>query len=54
MIEDLDYSKQQAFIQLHILPNDYDRMNYIEFNQMMTAKPRDKRPKDIMDFIDPK
>ncbi|BDR56876.1 hypothetical protein [Xylocopilactobacillus apis] len=50
MIEDLEYTKQQAFIQLHILPEDFDEINYIDFNRMMEAKPREKRPKDIMDF----
>lgn len=51
MIQDQDYTKQQAFIQLHILPEDYDNMNYIEFNEMMQAKPRNKRPKDISEIL---
>lgn len=51
MIEDQDYTKQQAFVQLHILPNEYDNINYIEFNEMMNAKPRDKRDKDITEIF---
>ncbi|MCX2455621.1 hypothetical protein OQZ59_06265 [Lacticaseibacillus nasuensis] len=46
MVEDFDYNEQQALVDLHILPADFEDMDYYRTNEVLSAKPRDKRAVD--------
>ena len=51
MIEDLDYNKQQALLELHILPADYDSQDYYDLLDVLKARPREDRPVDPLDWL---
>lgn len=46
MVEDFDYNEQQALVDLHILPADFEDMDYYRTNEVLSANPRDKRAVD--------
>lgn len=46
MIEDLDYTEQQAFVQNGILPSDYEKEDYFRLMEVLGARSRDDRPQD--------
>lgn len=51
MLEDLEYNEQQALLELHILPADYDEQDYYDLLDVLKARPKDKRPVDPMDWL---
>ncbi|WP_333603646.1 hypothetical protein [Lactobacillus acetotolerans] len=46
LVEDFDYNAQQAFVQFHIPPDDFENLDYYRLNEIMAAKPRKKREVD--------
>ncbi|ANZ70376.1 hypothetical protein [Pediococcus claussenii] len=51
MIEDFDYNEQQAFVQMGVLPEDYENQDYFRMTQVLTARSPDDRPEDPMEML---
>lgn len=52
MLEDFDYSIQQAVVNLHISPNDLDNYDYYRWLEIMNAKAKEDRPIDFSEFME--
>lgn len=52
MIEDFDYSEQQMIINAHMSIKEFEETDYYRLIEVMNAKPRDKRPKMLWEFMD--
>lgn len=52
MIEDFNYSEQQMVINAHVNPDEFENSDYYRWVEIMSAKPRDKRPKTLEEFMD--
>ncbi|MCI1985324.1 MAG: hypothetical protein LKJ69_01500 [Lactobacillus sp.] len=52
MIEDFDYNEQQAMTNFGIMPDVYEAAGYKRMNELMQARPRDKRPVDAFEWMD--
>ncbi|RVU71779.1 MULTISPECIES: hypothetical protein [Lactobacillus] len=50
MIEDFNYSEQQMIINAHMSVEDFENTDYYRLVEIMSAKPRDKRPKTLWEF----
>lgn len=50
MLEDFDYQEQQMIINAHMSLEDYENADYYRLVEVMSAKPRDKRPMSLWDF----
>ncbi|MEE6717037.1 hypothetical protein [Schleiferilactobacillus harbinensis] len=51
-IEDFDYTEQQALVELGILPEDYERADYVRMNQILQAKAPKDRPMDAFKYME--
>lgn len=52
MLEDFDYSMQQAVVNLHIAPNDLDNYDYYRWLEIMNAKAKEDRPIDFSKMME--
>lgn len=52
MLKDFDYFEQQMAIFGHIPPREFNETDYYELVEIMSAKPRDKRPVSLWDFAE--
>lgn len=50
-LDDMYYSEQQAMVNLHISPQDFNSLSMEEWNNVMNAKGKKDRPVDLGDFI---
>lgn len=50
-LEDIYYSEQQAIVQMHISPQDFNSLSMEEWNNIMSAKAKKDRPVDMGDWI---
>lgn len=50
-LDDLDYNEKQALLNLHILPDEYEKQDYFEFTRVLLAKSPDERCQDIDTFF---
>ncbi|WP_125767321.1 hypothetical protein [Lapidilactobacillus wuchangensis] len=50
-IEDADYLEQQALVDFGILPEDFEKSDHIRMNEILSAKPKDKRAVDAFEFM---
>lgn len=51
MVADLDYGEQQAFVQMGVLPSDYEDQDFYRMNEVLLTKSPDKRPEDPMEML---
>lgn len=47
----MDYTEQQALINLHILPAEYEAQDFFRMNEVLSALPPEKRVKDPADLM---
>lgn len=50
-LEDFDYNEKEALIEMHILPEDYEKMDYYRLNEILKAKSRQDRPQDLFSVM---
>lgn len=51
MIEDFDYFEQQMVVNTHMSVEEFENSDYYRLVEVMNAKPRDKRPKNLWDLF---
>lgn len=52
IIEDFNYTEQQMIINAHMTPEEFENTDYYRLVEIMSAKPRDKRPKTLEELMD--
>lgn len=50
-LDDMDYTEQQALVNLHILPSDYEQQDFFRMNQVLLALAPEDRPQDPADLF---
>lgn len=50
MLEDFDYQEQQMIVNAHMSLEDYENTDYYRLVEVMSARPREKRPMNLWDF----
>ncbi|MEK3676372.1 hypothetical protein AAA414_04060 [Lactobacillus crispatus] len=50
MLEDFDYQEQQMIVNAHMSLEDYENTDYYRLVEVMSARPKDKRPMSLWDF----